>query len=33
MLTNRGAIVVAKFAGLFEKLDSKIPKFSDWQEQ
>lgn len=33
MLTKRGAVVVAKFTALFEKLDSKIPKFSDWQEQ
>ena len=33
MLTKRGAVVVAKFTDLFERLDSKIPKFSDWQEQ
>ena len=32
-LTKRGASVVAKFMYLFEKVDSKIPKFSSWLEQ
>ena len=30
MLTKQGAVVVAKFRALFEQLDSRIPKFSDW---
>ena len=29
-LTERGSIIVSKVKALFEKLDSKIPKFSNW---
>ena len=32
-LTETGSIIVTKFTKLFERLDSKIPKFSEWQEE
>ena len=31
-LTERGSTIVAVFINLIERIDSKIPKFSEWQE-
>ena len=32
-LTERGSIIVAEFTKLYERLDDKIPKFSEWQDE